>query len=98
MPYTPRPLDTRAIRLEADILALTERLAENAHDIWARRRLDEGWSYGPRRDDALKQTPCLVAYAELPEAEKEYDRAAALETLKAILALGYQINKQDSLA
>ena len=98
MPYNPRPLDTRAIRLDDDILALTERLAENTHDIWARRRMDEGWSYGPRRDDALKQHPCLVPYAELPESEKEYDRATALETIKAILVLGYQIKKQDSPA
>ncbi len=59
--------------------------------MWAQRRLTEGWTYGPRRDDAAKTHPCLVPHAELPESEKEYDRQTAMETLKAILVMGYQI-------
>jgi retron-type reverse transcriptase len=38
------------------------------------------------------QHPDLVAYADLPETEKTYDRNAAMETLKAVLALGYRID------
>ncbi|MEW6249094.1 MAG: RyR domain-containing protein [Planctomycetota bacterium] len=91
MTYEPRPIDTARVALPADLLELTERLAENAHDIWARQRLAEGWTYGPARDDARKQHPDLVPYADLTDAEKEYDRRAAMETLKAILALGYRI-------
>ncbi len=93
MTYEPGPIDTSSVALTEDLLQLTERLAENAHDIWARQRLREGWCYGPRRDDAKKEHPCLVPYAGLPESEKEYDRNAALETLKAIMALGYRIEK-----
>ena len=40
---------------------------------------------------SVKRIPPLVPYKELPESEKEYDRSTATETLKAILALGYQI-------
>jgi len=29
----------------------------------------------------------------LPESEKEYDRNAAMETLKAIVALGYRLER-----
>jgi hypothetical protein len=72
-------------------LALTERLAEHSHDTWAQQRISEGWTYGPRRDDAAKQHPDLIPYAELPESEKEYDRQAALGTIRAIIALGYRI-------
>ncbi|MEK7408111.1 MAG: RyR domain-containing protein [Acidobacteriota bacterium] len=93
MTYKPRPIDTSEVALPEELLALTERLAESAHDHWAQRRLAEGWTYGPRRDDAAKHHPDLVPYRELPESEKEYDRRAALETLKAILALGYRIEK-----
>lgn len=93
MKYQPRPFDTSKIHLTAEIVALTERLAENAHDIWAARRLADGWTFGPQRDDARKQHPCLVPYSELPDSEKEYDRNAAMETLKTILALGYRIGK-----
>ncbi len=91
MTYKPQPIDTSEVALPEELLALTERLAESAHDHWAERRLAEGWTYGPRRDDAAKQHPDLVPYGELPESEKEYDRQAAMETLQAILALGYRI-------
>ncbi|MEN9544061.1 MAG: hypothetical protein RLZZ598_894 [Pseudomonadota bacterium] len=91
MPYTPTPIDTVAITLPPELHALTERLAEHAHDLWAAQRLAQGWTHGPQRDDTRKRHPCLVPYADLPESEKEYDRVAALGTLKAILALGYQL-------
>jgi ryanodine receptor 2 len=93
MNYVPRPIDTSAVALPPEIVALTERLAEHAHDVWARERLAQGWTYGPRRDDALKQHPCLVAYADLPESEKVHDRNTAMQTLKAITALGFRISR-----
>jgi len=91
--YEPEPIPTGGVKLSPEILELTERLAKNAHDIWARQRLADGWNYGPHRDDAAKEHPCLVPYENLPESEKQYDRNAALETLKAVLALGYCIEK-----
>lgn len=93
MTYRPNPIDTSGVVLSKDLLALTERLAEHAHDIWAARRMAEGWTYGPKRDDAAKKHPDLVPYADLPKSEKEYDRSAAMETLKAIVALGYRIER-----
>ena len=92
--YTPEPIDTSKITLPEELLELTEKIAENVHENWAKGRLEEGWSYGEKRDDAQKKTPCLVPYAELSENEKEYDRRTALETLKLIVALGYKISKE----
>jgi ryanodine receptor 2 len=94
LPYHPQPIDASRVTLTADILELTERLAKNAHDHWALQRMSDGWVYGPRRDDTRKQHPSLVAYEDLPEDEKQYDRRTALETLKAIIALGYRIVPQ----
>jgi len=91
--YTPSPIDTSSVELSEEILALTERLAEHTHDIWAQGRLAAGWTYGPVRDDPHKRHPCLVAYDELPESEKQYDRNTALGTLKAIITLGYRITR-----
>ncbi|HOG45695.1 MAG TPA: RyR domain-containing protein [Anaerolineae bacterium] len=93
MPYQPQPIDTSHIELGDDIRALAERLAENAHEQWSRQRLADGWRYGPHRDDARKETPNLVPYSELPEFEKEYDRILVAETLKAIIALGFRIER-----
>ncbi len=73
---------------------LLESLAKHVHDTWTAGRIEEGWSYGKVRDDNHKTTPCLVPYDELPEEEKEYDRATALATLQFILDKGYEIKKQ----
>ena len=92
--YEPKPIDTTGIILPTELAALTEQLAENAHEIWAQQRLSDGWTYGPRRDDQTKKHPCLVSYSELPDSEKVYDRQAAMGTLKAILTLGYRIERE----
>lgn len=91
--YEPEPIDTSKVRLSDEIFELTEQLAENAHEVWARRRMEQGWRYGERRDDDKKTHPSLVPYKDLPEEEKEYDRSTAMETLKVMLALGYRIEK-----
>ena len=92
--YTPQPIDTTNIILPDDLLELTEKIAENVHEVWSKGRIAEGWTYGEKRDDNKKETPCLVPYSELPENEKEYDRNTALETIKTILSLGYKIQKR----
>lgn len=92
--YTPSPADTADVKLPDELLPLIEEMAENVHEVWAKNRIADGWSYGPVRDDAAKHHPCLVPYNELPEEEKEYDRATSQETLKLILKLGYDISKK----
>ncbi len=92
--YHPKPLDAGDTPLPGDLLELTEKLAENVHENWAKGRLADGWVYGPVRDDTKKTTPCLVPYADLPEEEREYDRRTALETIRQILKLGYTIQRK----
>lgn len=91
--YSPNPIDTTDVELSEELLELVELLAENTHDVWAKGRMDEGWTLGPVRNDELKQHPCLIPYSELPESEKEYDRNTSMETLKAIRKLGWKIEK-----
>ena len=92
--YNPQPISTESIALSADLVELTEMMARNVHDVWARSRMNEGWIYGPVRNDELKQHPCLVPYEELTESEREYDRNTAIETLKLILKSGFEITKK----
>lgn len=94
MKYKPNPIITDGIELSEEIMKLSERIAENVHDVWAASRMAEGWSWGKERNDALKQHPCLVPYNELPESEKEYDRKTSIETLKLIQKLGFIILTQ----
>ena len=94
--YAPTPISTQAVTLPQELDELVEQLAENIHDHWANQRIEDGWVYGPQRDDARKTHPDLVPYAALPEGEKEYDRTSVIETLKVILTLGYQIVPTDN--
>jgi len=94
--YTPKPIDTEGIELPEELSALAEEIAKNVHEVWSRNRINDGWRYGDRRDDAEKRHPCLVAYEDLPESEKEYDRATSAETIKLILKLGFEIKKKDN--
>lgn len=91
--YKPAPRDTSAVLLPQAVRDLTELLAKNTHENWARQRMDEGWRYGAERDDTRKEHPSLVPYEQLSESEKDYDRRTAMEALKTILALGYKIEK-----
>ena len=93
--YTPKPIDLSDVELTEDLNELREAIAENAHEIWAENRQAEGWTYGPQRDDKLKQTPDMVPYSQLPEGEKEYDREMAMKTIKLLKKLGYDLIKRE---
>jgi len=93
--YNPKPIDTSNIVLPTELLELTEKIAANVHDVWAQGRIAEGWKFGTTKNVELKITPLLVPYDELPESEKEYDRNTALETLKMIVKIGYNITARD---
>ena len=92
--YVPQPIDTSDIRLPEDMTGLIEQMAKNVHEVWAQSRIEQGWVYGEQRSDELKQHPCLVAYEELSEVERAYDRDTALGTLKLISQLGFKISKE----
>jgi serine phosphatase RsbU (regulator of sigma subunit) len=49
-------------------------MAKLEHERWAWEKRLKGFSFGEKRNDALKKHPCLVPYNELPELEKEKDR------------------------
>ncbi|MFB3819900.1 MAG: RyR domain-containing protein [Candidatus Methylomirabilales bacterium] len=98
MSYEPQPIDADGITLGPALEALTEQLARSTHDTWARQRLQDGWRYGPERDDGRKEHPGLVPYEELPDSEKEYDRRVTRDLLRALLALGYRLEPPGAAA
>lgn len=93
--YTPQPIDLTDVELAEELYELREAIAENAHDVWAAERQAQGWTYGPQRDDQKKETPCMVAYSQLPDSEKKFDREMAMNTLKLLSKLGYDIVKRE---
>lgn len=92
--YVPHPIDLAEVPISGDLLELREAIAENAHEVWAFNRMKEGWSYGPFRDDENKLHPDLIPYNRLPESEKEYDREMAMNTIKLVQKLGWELKKK----
>ncbi|MBQ5873084.1 MAG: Ryanodine receptor Ryr [Bacteroidales bacterium] len=92
--YDPKPIDLTGVELPEELEELREAIAENAHEVWAVNRKAEGWSYGSKRDDEKKQNPCMIPYSQLPESEKAYDREMAVNTIKLLIKLGYEIKKR----
>lgn len=93
--YIPKPIDLSDVELTEDLNELREAIAENAHEVWAVERQAQGWTYGPQRDDAKKQNPCMVPYSQLPDNEKLFDREMAMNTIKLMKKLGYDLIKRE---
>ena len=93
--YNPKPIDLSDVVLDEDLSELREAIAENAHEIWAVERQSKGWTWGPKRDDEKKHNPCMVPYSDLPDSEKLYDREMAMQTIKLLKKLGYDLVKRE---
>lgn len=95
-PWSPPPDVAASIEIPDFVEAALERLAERVHNRWAEKRIEEGWRWGPVRDDEARTTPNLVAYGELSEADKDLDRATALATIKNLYEEGFRIVAGDA--
>ena len=89
--YIPKPIDTSDVTLSKEILDMTEVIAKNTHENWAKNKIEDGWVYGDSLDENMRTHPCLTEYEKLSEEDKEYDRVTAIETIKLLLKLGYKI-------
>ena len=92
--YEPYPIDVDSIPLNGDLEQLQDAIAENAHNVWAKARIKEGWTYGKEFDDEKKEDPTIMPYTALPDSEKEYDRLTAFNTIKLVKKLGFDIIKR----
>ena len=92
--YEPHPIDVDSVPLNGDLEQLQDAIAENAHNVWAKARIKEGWTYGKEFDDEKKEDPTIMPYTALPDSEKEYDRLTAFNTIKLVKKLGFEIIKR----
>ncbi|HYL40208.1 MAG TPA: RyR domain-containing protein, partial [Candidatus Binatus sp.] len=80
-------IDRRDRRVEA--------LSEREHERWLRRKLKTGWRYGEPRDDARKLHPSIRPWAELPEEERDKDRAQVVGLPRIVEAAGLSMARLD---
>jgi hypothetical protein len=64
-----------------------ETLCEASHVAWLNFKLREGWKLGPVKDLAKKESPNLVPYQQLPEAQRKKDEVVVRTylTMRALL-------------
>lgn len=94
--YVPQPVDTDHIQVSSELNSLVELLAENTHEIWAKKRIEQGWTFGPSRDDEKLEHNGLVPYESLSKEEKQFNRDSAIETVKLILCSGFKFRHRST--
>ncbi|MCX6053898.1 MAG: RyR domain-containing protein [Chloroflexi bacterium] len=70
-----------------------EKLAEIEHERWMQSKLDAGWQYASRTDNAKKVNQCLVPWNELPEEEKAKDRDLVRGIPQILARAGFAVEK-----
>ncbi|XP_034756949.1 ryanodine receptor 3 isoform X2 [Etheostoma cragini] len=96
--YKPAPLDLSDVKLTAGQEVLVDKLAENAHNVWAKDRIKQGWTYGIQQDLKSRRNPRLVPYALLDERTKKSNRDSLREAIRTMVGYGYDIDPPDQEA
>lgn len=97
MPYDPSYIAKELrVSLPSELESLAETLSEKVHDRWAMERMKAGWTWGKTRCDEKLTSPNLIPYHELPEQEKDIDRASVETVLKLLISSGYTIDSKQS--
>lgn len=94
--YKPSPLDLSTVTLNEKLEELVELLAENTHNVWARDRIKNGWTYGLFEDPIHKRSPHLVPYNKVDESIKKANRDTSNEAVRTLIAYGYTIEAPTS--
>ena len=93
--YKPAPLDLTHVKLTEQLECLVEKLASNAHNVWAVDRIRQGWTYGYTLDVKNKRNPKLVPFMLLDEISKQSQRNNIRELVRTLLGYGFAIEPPD---
>ncbi|KAF7669099.1 hypothetical protein LDENG_00247690 [Lucifuga dentata] len=89
--YRPAPVDLSQVALSPALEEVVDLLAENEHNVWARERIRQGWTYGPQQDMKAKRSVYLVPFSLLDERSRRVGREGVREIVCTLLAYGYSL-------
>ena len=90
--YLPALYNLDALKELPALNNMIERLAENAHHIWANKKVADGYSYGNSdKNKTLRVNFSLVPYERLCDADKKSNRDMVKGVIEALIARGYSI-------
>lgn len=55
------------------ILSNPDAIPSDSHENWLKDKVADGWVWGPVKDPAKKQHPCMVPYEKLPPEQRAKD-------------------------
>jgi hypothetical protein len=68
-----------------------DQMARLEHDLWRQTKLANGWQFGQQKNEKKRTHPDLVEWEQLPESEREKNRAMVRQLPKLLAQIGYQI-------
>ncbi|XP_059376123.1 ryanodine receptor 2 [Carassius carassius] len=96
--FIPIPVDSSEVEYPPQLEPIRERLAENLHELWLIDKIEQGWTYGPVKDESRKVHPCLVEFSKLPDQERIHNLQSSEDILRTLLAFGVHIGLSDEHA
>uniref|UniRef100_A0A3B4UXI4 Ryanodine receptor 2-like n=1 Tax=Seriola dumerili TaxID=41447 RepID=A0A3B4UXI4_SERDU len=87
--YRPAPVDLSHVFLSPAHEEVVNLLAENDHNVWARERIKQGWTYAAQQDVKAKRSPYLVPCSFLDERSRRAGKESVRDAVCTLLAYGY---------
>ena len=79
-----------SMQLDPDLIEL---LASAEHDRWMADKSRAGWTFAVERNNEKQHHPLLIPYADLPDEEKEKDRATVRNIPALLSEAGYRVKE-----
>jgi hypothetical protein len=70
---------------------LLNELARDEHDRWMTAKMTAGWTFGPRTDDKARRHEALLPWDQLPDSQKDKDRALVTGIPVVLGQCGYAV-------
>uniref|UniRef100_A0AAQ4NQS2 Ryanodine receptor 3 n=1 Tax=Gasterosteus aculeatus aculeatus TaxID=481459 RepID=A0AAQ4NQS2_GASAC len=90
--FDPKPINTANISLPEKLEYVANKYAEHSHDKWSSEK-EQNWAARNGLDERAKTHPLLKPYKALSEKERETYRWPVRESLKSMLAMGWNIER-----